>query len=256
MPELPEVETVVRTLVPRLVGRRIVEVRALSRFVVPDSIDEAAGGVVQTVRRLGKHILIELDNGLLDIHLGMTGSLLFDAEVGPHTRVWFGLDRGILIYDDPRQFGRIRFGGEPPDCLGPDALEVNPGELSRLLAVRHARIKPLLLDQSFLRGLGNIYVDESLFRSRIHPRAIASRLSRARALRLHAAIVEVLTEAIARGGSSISDYVDAEGRAGTFQQLHCVYGKAGLPCPICGAPIRRILVAQRGTHYCPRCQRP
>jgi formamidopyrimidine-DNA glycosylase len=253
VPELPEVETVVRS---RLAGRRIVAVRVFSKLVVPGSISRAAGGAVKSVRRLGKHILIELDRGLLDIHLGMTGSLLFDAEPGPYTRAWFRLDRGTLAYNDPRQFGRIRFGRPAPDDLGPDALEVAPGELREMLAGRRSRIKPLLLNQRFLRGLGNIYIDESLFRARIHPRAIASRLSRERATRLHAAIVEVLTEAIARGGSSVSDYVDADGRAGFFQIEHRVYGKEGLPCPACGAPIRRIVVAQRGTHYCPRCQRP
>lgn len=254
MPELPEVETVVRTLRPRVVGRRIVEVRALSRLVVPRSIGKAAGGTVQAVRRLGKHILIDLDHGILDIHLGMTGAVLVNGEPGPYTRAWFKLDSGTLVYNDVRQFGRIRFGKQEPAGLGPDPLEVGAEEFARLLGGRRARLKPLLLDQGFLRGVGNIYADESLFGAGIHPRALASRLGARRALRLHRSLVAVLEEAIAHGGSSISDYVDAEGRAGSFQRLHRVYGREGLPCPACGAPIRRVVMAGRGTHYCPRCQ--
>jgi len=139
--------------------------------------------------------------------------------------------------------------------LGPDAFEISAEEFAARLKDRRGSIKPLLLNQRFLRGLGNIYCDEALFRAGIHPLAVAARLSRARVGRLHAAIQEVLGEAIASGGSSISDYVDAEGRRGWFQMQHRVYGKEGEPCPSCGAPIRRIVVAQRGTHYCPRCQR-
>jgi formamidopyrimidine-DNA glycosylase len=116
-------------------------------------------------------------------------------------------------------------------------------------------VKPLLLNQSFLRGMGNIYTDEALYRAGVHPRALSWRLSRERAAKLHAAIGEVLLESIASGGSSVSDYVDSEGRRGSFQLRHLVYGKAGEPCPRCGTPIRRILVAQRGTHFCPKCQK-
>ena len=123
------------------------------------------------------------------------------------------------------------------------------------LGARKTRLKALLLDQSFLRGIGNIYADESLFRARVHPLAIAARLSEQRALRLHEAVLEVLSEAIAKGGSSVSDYVDADGREGAFQFHHRVYQRTGEPCTVCGTPIRRILVAQRGSHYCPRCQR-
>ncbi len=255
MPELPEVETVVRSLAPHVAGRRIVEVRVLSNRVVPAPIDAVAGSKILGVRRRGKHILVDLDRGVLGIHLGMTGSIRLDARPGPYTRAWFRLDRGSLAYDDPRQFGRIEWGAARAENLGPEPFAITPGEFHRLLAGRRTAIKPLLLNQRFLAGVGNIYADESLFRARIHPRAVARRLSRTRAQRLHTAIVEVLNEAIARGGSSVSDYVDAEGRAGTFQEEHRVYGRKGLPCLACGAPIRRIELAQRGTHYCPRCQR-
>jgi formamidopyrimidine-DNA glycosylase len=156
-------------------------------------------------------------------------------------------------------FGKLEWHAQlPPRIarLGPEPLEISPADFLARLRARRSFLKPLLLNQTFLRGLGNIYVDEALFRARIHPRATASRLSRPRALSLHQAIVDVLTLAIHHRGSSISDYVDADGRPGSFQLLHQVYGKEGQPCPVCASPIRRILVAQRGTHYCPRCQRP
>jgi formamidopyrimidine-DNA glycosylase len=195
---------------------------------------------------------------LLLVHLGMTGKLLLEEAPGAYTRALFALDRGLLCYDDVRMFGRIELAERLPariSRLGPEPLAVSADELYKLLRAHRSQIKPLLLNQSFLRGLGNIYTDEALFRARIHPRAIASHLSRERAARLHQAIVEVLTMAIERGGSSISDYVDAEGRKGWFQFSHQVYQKTGEPCPCCSTPIRRILVAQRGTHYCPKCQR-
>jgi formamidopyrimidine-DNA glycosylase len=188
----------------------------------------------------------------------MTGSLLWNAEPGPHARAVFELDAGRLVYDDPRQFGRIELGRSLPERaarLGPDALAATPDEFAARLAGRRGRIKPLLLDQAFLRGLGNIYADEALFRARIHPLAAASRLGPARVARLYQAIQDVLRAAVAAGGSSVSDYVDAEGRAGFFQVQHQVYGREGDPCTRCGAPIRRIVVTQRGTHYCPKCQR-
>ena len=140
-------------------------------------------------------------------------------------------------------------------ALGPDALNVSLDDFRALLKARRSAVKPLLLNQRFLRGMGNIYTDEALFEARIHPRALAASLSKARASRLHSAMLDILATAIRLKGSSISDYVDADGQRGSFQQLHQVYGRAGDPCPICGTPIRRIVVGQRGTHYCPKCQR-
>ncbi len=255
MPELPEVETVVRTVAPRLVGRRLLEVRCLTRKSWARSVRKANGQTVHAVRRYGKFILLELDEGLLAIHLGMTGKLLASSQEGPYTRAVLVLDHGTIWFDDVRQFGSVRWLRREPGKLGPDALAVTAEEFLRRLRARKARLKPLLLNQSFLRGLGNIYTDEALFRAGIHPLAMAARLTRQRALRLHSAIVEVLSEAVATGGSSISDYVDADGRQGWFQLQHRVYQRTGEPCVVCGAPIRRILVSQRGTHFCPRCQR-
>ena len=188
----------------------------------------------------------------------MTGKLLLGGTPGRHTHAIVNLDRGVLRFEDQRQFGRIEVSRGLParvEKLGPEPLEVTLEEFAARLKRRKARIKSVLLDQHFIRGVGNIYADEALFRAGIHPLAIAARLRRDRVQRLHAAVVEVLTEAIAKGGSSISDYVDAEGRKGFFQLEHRVYQRTGEPCVNCGAPIRRTLVAQRGTHYCPKCQR-
>ncbi len=252
-----------RSLAPHLPGRTIVSAEFRSKFVTP--VDRSAlakriaGRVIRSVRRHGKFIVMELDRGVLVVHLGMTGKLLLDAPVTTHSYGVFHLDRGTLIYDDPRQFGRIEFHATlPPRVvgLGPDALAITLEDFVGNLRKRKATIKPLLLNQRFLRGLGNIYADEALFKARIHPRALASRVSKRRAAELHSAISEILQLAIHHRGSSISDYVDAAGEKGSFQLLHKVYGREGQPCPVCSKPIRRILVAQRGTHYCPNCQRP
>jgi len=262
VPELPEVETVVRTLAPKLTGRRIVDAHFSSKHVIRQKFSVLRGKVqsqpVKSVRRHGKFIVLELERGFLTIHLGMTGKLLLDSEPGPYARAVFELDRGVLVYDDVRHFGRIEWSSqllERAAALGPDALEISLDDFLKLLKRRKSRIKPLLLNQKFLRGMGNIYTDEALFEARIHPRALASSLSKQRAARLHRAMVDILAAAIKSKGSSISDYVDADGARGSFQLQHQVYGRAGEPCAICGTPIRRIVVGQRGTHYCPKCQR-
>lgn len=262
MPELPEVETVVRTLAPKLTGRRILDAQFSSHHVVRQNFAELRKRVrnqlVRSVERHGKFIVITLDDGVLVIHLGMTGKLLMDVEPGPYARAVFTLDRGLLVYDDVRHFGRIEWSAQLPAraaALGPDALTISLEDFRKRLKLRRTGIKPLLLNQRFLRGMGNIYADEALFEARIHPRAIAAALSKDRSGRLHSAMIDILTTAIRLKGSSISDYVDADGQRGSFQQQHQVYGRAGQPCPTCGTPIRRIVVGQRGTHYCPKCQR-
>jgi formamidopyrimidine-DNA glycosylase len=236
VPELPEVETVVRSVSPHLAGRTITSAVFSSRFVTPGDRDELArqlkGRLIQRVERRGKFIVIELDRGTLAIHLGMTGKLLVGATPGHHAYGIFELDRGTLVYDDPRQFGRIEYSEGLPERiarLGPEPLEIPLDEFVRRLRARNTRVKPLLLNQRFLRGLGNIYVDEALFRARIHPKAFASRIRPPRAAALHQAIRDVLTLAIEHRGSSISDYVDADGERGSFQLLHQVYGREGEP---------------------------
>jgi len=262
VPELPEVETVVRTLAPALTGRRILDARFTSHHVVRQKFSALRAQVrnqpVKSVARHGKFIVIELDRGVLTIHLGMTGKLLLDSEPGPYARAVFTLDQGLLVYDDIRHFGRIEWSAHLPEraaALGPDALHIPLDDFLRLLKQRRSRIKPLLMNQRFLRGMGNIYTDEALFEARIHPLAVASRLSKPRATQLHQAMVAILSEAIRLKGSSISDYVDAAGERGSFQARHQVYGREDEPCFICATPIRRIVVGQRGTHYCPKCQR-
>jgi len=259
MPELPEVETVVRTLAPYLVGHRIVSARFTSKLVTPGNraklARQVAGRRIESVSRRGKFIVVALDQGFLVMHLGMTGKFLIAGVETTHTHGVFTLDDGVLLYDDPRQFGRIEWGDARVKKLGPEPLLVGLAEFSAALKARKTRIKALLLNQAFIAGLGNIYVDEILFSSGIHPLASASRLGAARAAKLHRAMVETITLAIQHRGSSISDYVDANGDRGNFQMLHRVYGRDGEACLNCGTTIKKAVVAGRGTHYCPVCQK-
>jgi formamidopyrimidine-DNA glycosylase len=261
LPELPEVETVVRTVGPFLRGRRIESVEVYPPFLVcrdPDTLRQhAPGRTILEVRRNAKHILVELSGGWhLGIHLGMTGRLLAGGQTTPHTRVLFVLDRGLLLYDDPRMFGRVEaWEAEPLRRLGPDAMAVLEDEFVARMRARRKRMKSLLLDQAFVGGIGNIYADEILYWSGVHPRALSCRLSEKRARLVYGAMKRILGEAIDSGGSSVSDYVDATGQTGWFQIQHRVYRRTGEPCGTCGTPIRRILEGQRGTHYCPKCQR-
>jgi formamidopyrimidine-DNA glycosylase len=263
VPELPEVETVVRSIKP-LVGRRIASAEFRCLRVLRGGNPEVLaarlqGRKIMAVQRHGKFILVSLDGGgYLTVHLGMTGRLLLGGPAGKHTHAILTLDRGVLLYDDSRQFGSIEFSEDFPARaarLGPEPLEIAFEDFAAALKRRKTRIKSLLLNQTFVRGLGNIYADEALFRAGIHPQAMAARIRKDRARRLYDAIVAVLTEAIAAGGSSISDYVDAEGRKGFFQFSHRVYQRTGEPCVTCRTPIRRVIVTQRSSHFCPKCQK-
>ncbi|MDX2268425.1 MAG: bifunctional DNA-formamidopyrimidine glycosylase/DNA-(apurinic or apyrimidinic site) lyase [Bryobacter sp.] len=245
MPELPEVETVVRGLREVLPGQRVEAVENVDARVV--------GKEIVGVRRHGKFIGLVFGDGLLLVHLGMTGQLTLSEGTGKFTRARLMLSGGVLRFDDIRKFGRMYWDTDWPE-RGPDPLEMSTAEFVERAKGRRARVKALLLDQRFLRGVGNIYADESLFRAGLHPLAVAARVSRKRLAGLHGALVEVLEEAIRAGGSSISDYVDARGERGSFQERHQVYGKAGKACPRCGAELKRMLVAQRGTTYCGGCQ--
>jgi formamidopyrimidine-DNA glycosylase len=282
MPELPEVETIARGVNERVRGDRITQAWFGSHpepFKTPP--ERLAGGlegrVVLAVHRTGKHIVCELGplggeiagrtavspEAQWIVHLGMTGRLLVttpDGPLAPHTHARLGLASGREIrFVDPRRFGRLELrelvreagftaSGEEPLTIGPEAF-------AALFRGRKLAIKAALLNQSLLTGVGNIYADESLFRAGIRPRRSAGRLTRAELERLRLALLDVLEHAIRLGGSSVSDYVDADGVRGFFQLEHCVYLRVGLPCRRCQTPIRRILVAGRGTHYCPQCQR-
>jgi len=276
MPELPEVETVVRGLRLSLPGRTVVEVRFGKTDFVEDSaaIAERLPGMrISEVTRLGKFICIALQGGAAPtapqsqiyfiIHLGMTGQLTFirsGESVAPHTHVFFVLDDGReLRYTDIRRLGRMLLVQESAMAefkgrLGKEPLEISAEEFCRTFGSRRARVKALLLDQSVLRGIGNIYADESLFRARLHPARIAENLTKKQLLSLHGAVRQVLADAIRFRGSSISDYVDSEGNRGEFQFKHRVYQRDGKPCFRCKAIIRRVIVAGRSSHFCPSCQ--
>ena len=267
MPELPEVETIIRGLRRRVLNRRIANVEFLLPKLVVGNVDQTAarlrGQRIVGIRRHGKYIVFELERGrrrsCLVVHLRMTGNFIVDGDAGPHTRAIVALQGGpTLLYHDMRKFGRWQWSERLPERLrelGPEPLEITLEDFAKRIRSRHAMVKAVLLDQEFLRGLGNIYADEALFRARLHPKANTAKIGAKRAGRLHAAIRDVLTEAIAQGGSTIINYVDSEGAQGYFQLQTYVYGKTGEPCKVCRGKIRRTLVASRSTHYCSKCQR-
>jgi formamidopyrimidine-DNA glycosylase len=264
MPELPEVETIVRTNRARLRGRRIIAFESRwPKNVVPDlrTVQQAVRDrTVVQIRRRGKFIIFCLSDGArLLIHLRMSGRLEWAAPgqpEPPHVRAAWDLDNGQrLLLCDARKFGRIIYTREPrlvTATLGPEPLDprLTPSRLAALLRSRRRQLKPLLLDQSVIAGLGNIYTDEALFRARLHPLTRADQLDDRQIRRLHRAIRAVLCEAIRRHGTTI-DWI----YPGGWMQKHLrVYGRAGQPCRRCGTPIIALRVGQRGTHICPRCQ--
>ena len=273
MPELPEVETVVRTLAPHLVGQRIAAIRHLrSDIVEPRTIDLAQllqNRRVIGITRRGKKILIQLEGeAILCIHLGMTGRLTVEPAadpIKPHTHLIADLSnlkseisKLQLRFRDPRRFGGIWWlcNGEAHDTnLGPEPLKIRPAQLVARLSKTRRAIKTALLDQRLVAGIGNIYADESLFHARIYPTIPADRLTREQVFRLNRAIKLILRRAINHRGSSLRDYVDADGEEGGFQLLHRVYDREGEPCVRCKRPIKRIVLGGRSTHFCPHCQR-
>lgn len=263
MPELPEVETTRRRLLPLLEGKRLLEVRHQDPLRYRHT-ERARERAVEGVGRRGKFLLFELSGGLeMVVHLGMTGG--FRLEKTPHTRAEFLLEDGVLHFHDPRRFGRIwvvergAYGEIPLLArLGPEPLSPEFRPEAFLLGLRRSRkpLKALLLDQTLAAGVGNIYADEALFRAGLSPFRLGREVSEEEALRLFQALREVLAEAVALGGSTLSDrtYQQPDGLPGGFQKRHAVYGRTGLSCPRCGAPIAKGVVAGRGTHHCPRCQ--
>ena len=267
MPELPEVETIIRGLARRIVNRRISGVELLfPQLIVGDPEDAVLrlrSSTITAIHRHGKYIIIGLakrkTSFCLVVHLRMTGNFVLDGDSSSHTRAIVQLEGGpAIVYHDIRKFGRWQVADELPPRLrelGPDPLEIAGNEFIARLRSHRAMAKALLLNQEFLRGLGNIYADEALFRARIHPKANTARIGRRRATRLYEGIQQVLTEAITQGGSTINNYVNSEGTQGYFQLSTLVYGKTGEPCKVCDTPIRRTVVASRGTHFCAVCQR-
>jgi formamidopyrimidine-DNA glycosylase len=268
MPELPEVETIARGVDERLRGDRIENAWFSGKpepFKSPPQLmaRELPGRRIDRVYRVGKHVVFDLAELQWIVHLGMSGRLLVadpETPVPPHTHGILHLASGReLRFVDPRRFGRMelhrptsktaRFKG-----TGREPFDISKDAFAALFRPRRTSIKAALLNQKLLHGVGNIYADESLFRAGIRPRRMARHLKRAELDRLHTGLQSVLKEAISLGGSSVSDYVDAAGVEGFFQLQHRVYLRTGQPCLVCGVPIRRILVAGRGTHYCPHCQ--
>ncbi len=281
MPELPEVETIVRGLERRVTGDVIISVWIGAR---PQPLKSPAAEIARTlegtriasVHRAGKHIVFELTVAPATrrqlrgrpapapaaqwvVHLGMTGRLVVSdpgIEVAKHTHLIATLASGReLRFIDPRMFGKLSVHKTAFDPGGVEPLDVDKETFIALFHGRKTPIKSALLNQKLVRGVGNIYADESLFRAGIRPRRRASSITRQQLGKLYESVREVLLEAIALGGSSISDYVDADGEEGFFQLQHRVYGREGEPCLVCKTPIRRVVLVGRSSHYCPKCQR-
>lgn len=288
MPELPEVETIAQGLARRVTGDVIESVwlgnkpepLKSSPLAITAALERSR---ITGIRRVGKHIVFDLEqDGAIAkrrqkarsresqtkataqwiVHLGMTGRLQVcepQLEIARHTHAIAKLASGReLRFIDPRRFGRLSVTGtgeEAFDAEGIEPLEIDLDHFVALFCGRKTPVKSALLNQKLLRGVGNIYADESLFRAGIRPRRRASSITREQFGKLIAGLKEVLKEAIALGGSSISDYVDADGEAGFFQLQHRVYGREGEPCLVCETPIKRVVIAGRSSHYCPKCQK-
>lgn len=264
MPELPEVETVVTTLRPKVVGRSIVAVVSVRQDILSPADTDLSrclcGRTIRSVERRGKRIVCTLDDGnRFYIHLGMTGQVSVvapDAPLPPHTHLELDLGGTRLRFRDPRRFGGVWWlGRDAADGeMGPEPLGLRPVELLRRLSRTTRAVKNALLDQRVVAGLGNIYADEALHAAGIHPLTPANRLSRGQVGRLSRSIKSTLRRAIRHRGSTLRDYLDADGAAGRFQRLHRVYQREGEPCERCRAAIERIVLGGRSTHFCPRCQ--
>ncbi|HEY1629253.1 MAG TPA: bifunctional DNA-formamidopyrimidine glycosylase/DNA-(apurinic or apyrimidinic site) lyase [Tepidisphaeraceae bacterium] len=265
MPELPEVQTVVSGLAPRILGQRIVRIELLRPDILhPAGVDLAkhlSGQRVEQLTRRAKRIVFTLqDSNRFYIHLGMSGRLTAEsaaAEIPKHTHLILHFAKFDLRFRDPRRFGGIWWlGAEPdPDTIGPEPLLMRSKQLAARLSKTRRVIKTALMDQTLIAGLGNIYADESLFEARIHPLTPANRLKPEQIRRLNRAIKITLRRALRHRGSTLRDYVDAEGGSGAFQKLHRVYDRTAQPCRICKTPIVRIVVGGRSTHFCPHCQK-
>lgn len=277
MPELPEVETIVQGLRKSVIGKKIKSVKCdgCRVFEQSDFKKDLAGRKIKSVSRRGKFIILDLsDSYHLLIHLGMTGGLFYQKKDQPidkhdHLIIDFSDDKTQLRYNDQRKFGKIRkrktanrkqttVNCEPFTelaHLGCEPLEVTADDFVKIVGNRKGRIKPLLLNQKVIAGIGNIYSDEALFQARMHPLTPANRISKQRLKKLREAIQKILKKAILAGGSSVDNYTNLQGERGFFQLEHKVYAREGEKCKRCGTKIKRIRVTQRSTHYCPGCQR-
>ncbi|MFP3897055.1 MAG: DNA-formamidopyrimidine glycosylase [Anaerolineales bacterium] len=271
MPELPEVEIIVRDLRRQIVGETIDDVRvrwarSIDRPNVETFIKRLCGQRIREVRRRGKFVIVDLSQGHLLIHLRMTGQLLLcdgpreTLEEDKHVHVILLFASGRLLYfRDMRKFGRFYLVDDADEMVGdlgpePLAKEFTPTALAKLFEGRRARVKSLLLDQHVLAGLGNIYTDESLWKAGIHPCRPVNDLNLEEMARLHGSILQVLRSALENRGTTLQSYRDPNGRRGRNQERLAIYGRAGEACPRCGQTIERDVMAGRGTYYCPECQ--
>ena len=268
MPELPEVETVRRTLEHLVLGKRIDHVTILYEKIIQTDLldfDHIHGQVIHAIKRMGKHLIFMLDRDVLLIHLRMEGRFFYKKEHQPinkHEHVIFHFsDHDILTYHDVRKFGTMhlipknRYLEEGPlKFLGPEPENLNEDEFYQKVKSRKTEIKAILLDQHVISGLGNIYVDETLFRAKIHPNRKGSELSLAEVSRILYAAREVLLKAISLGGTTIRTFEPMDGVHGRFQNELLVHTKEGEPCPVCGTLIIKMKVKGRGTYVCPTCQ--
>ena len=271
MPELPEVEVTRISFADRIAGAQIVGVRMGKplRWSLDCNPESLVGRLVLAVRRRGKYLLLDLDQGLLLVHLGMSGSLSFTLnppELGKHDHFELRTTQGVLRLNDPRRFGAVVFAAdeaapEAQKLLGKLGMEplgagFDPKLFHLGLSKRKAPIKQVLLAGDVVVGVGNIYASEVLFLAGIRPATPAARLSRPRAARLHQAIRDVLARAVERGGSTLRDFSNAHGEAGLFQLDAMVYAREGQACRVCATPIRAIRQGQRSTFFCAQCQKP
>lgn len=270
MPELPEVETTRRGLAPHLLGRRVIalDIRQpqLRWPIARELVSVLPGRRIDAIERRAKYLLVHTEPGSALLHLGMSGSLRVlpaDTPVGAHDHVDWRLDSGqVLRYTDPRRFGCQLWQprGEVHALLaglGPEPLSDAFGG-DRLWAAsrgRRAAVKLFLMDQAIVVGVGNIYASEALFAAGIHPKRAAGSISRARYARLADEVKRILSLAITRGGTTLRDFISPDGAPGYFEQELFVYGRSGEPCKACGGPVRSVVLGQRNTFYCPRCQR-
>jgi len=270
MPELPEVEVTRLSFADRIAGARIVSacLGKPLRWPLGVPVQQLVGRTVRRVRRRGKYLLLDLDEGLLLLHLGMSGSLSFATSLPPagvHDHFELVTTHGTLRLNDPRRFGAVVYVHDESDPqaskllggLGMEPLsdDFDVAAFHAGLKVRRAAIKQVLLAGDVVVGVGNIYASEALFLAGIRPTLSAARLSRPRAAKLHAAIRDVLARAVQKGGSTLRDFSNAQGENGYFQLEAMVYGREGQPCRVCGTPIKAIRQGQRSTFYCPQCQR-
>lgn len=270
MPELPEVEITRRGIAPHIEGQVVSGVRVRQprlRYPVPAELAQnLPGQILLAVRRRAKYLLLDFAQGTLLLHLGMSGSLrIVAADLAPDKHDHFDLVLGqvALRLRDPRRFGAVLWLASPAENhpllarlgLEPLSPEFDPQALQAICAGRNTPIKALIMDGHLLVGVGNIYASESLFRARIHPLTPAGKLSRARCERLARCIRDTLRDALAAGGSSLRDFVHSDGSSGYFQQHYYVYGREGEACRVCGGAVRRLVLAQRASFFCPRCQR-